>query len=231
MGYFDRRWRLAPSDRGDGGDPSSGSAAGKNHRARARFATWVQDPKAVWEVPRPNACLHRLAKLGVRAIPFTGELRTPVPTPVEVSGLVDGVWFRSTHEERVLVMSCALATRLPVLARIAKRHGTTGIDIMSSYRPTPQGSFHTFGMGLDVLRFWTAKGVLSVLDHFEETPRSPTCEAPRPRTWKGRALLDMACRLHRSKAFSTVLTPNYNKGHRDHFHLDVRPDDPRLFLR
>ncbi len=31
--------------------------------------------------------------------------------------------------------------------------------------------------------------------------------------------------------FSTVLTPNYNEGHRDHVHLDARPDDTRVFLR
>jgi hypothetical protein len=31
--------------------------------------------------------------------------------------------------------------------------------------------------------------------------------------------------------FNTVLTPNYNAGHRDHFHLDIRPDDQRFYFR
>jgi hypothetical protein len=28
-----------------------------------------------------------------------------------------------------------------------------------------------------------------------------------------------------------VITPDYSEGHRDHFHVDVRPEDPRLFVR
>jgi hypothetical protein len=60
---------------------------------------------------------------------------------------------------------------------------------------------------------------------------SQTCDAPRPATQRARALLDITCRLAKSRAFSTVLTPNYNDGHRDHIHLDIRPDDPRVFLR
>ena len=30
---------------------------------------------------------------------------------------------------------------------------------------------------------------------------------------------------------STVLTPAYSAGHRDHFHIDIRPDDARTFVR
>jgi len=45
------------------------------------------------------------------------------------------------------------------------------------------------------------------------------------------ALVAIACELYRSGKFQSVLTPNYNEGHRDHFHIDIRPDDPRAFLR
>ena len=58
-----------------------------------------------------------------------------------------------------------------------------------------------------------------------------TCEGPRPARPGARTLLDAACALGRSHVFSSVLTPNYNEGHRDHFHVDARPDDPRFFLR
>jgi len=154
-----------------------------------------------------------------------------VPTPVEVSGRVEGVWFRSTHEERTLLLSCEMARRLPIIARIARSHGVRGIDVMSAYRTSPRGSFHTLGLGIDLLRFWTLRGVLSVLDHFDETPDEATCDALPPARWQARALYDIACALYGTKRFSTVLTPNYNEGHRDHFHLDSRPQDPRMFLR
>ena len=54
---------------------------------------------------------------------------------------------------------------------------------------------------------------------------------PSPRQREGKTLLAIACDLAKSQLFSSVLTPNYNAGHRDHFHLDLRPDDPRFFLR
>jgi hypothetical protein len=91
-------------------------------------------------------------------------------------------------------------------------------------------SFHTFGLALDMAAFRTQERTLSVAKHFEATPQMRTCEAT-PATPEGKTLLALACALADSHRFSSVLTPNYNEGHRDHFHLDVRPDDPRLFLR
>jgi hypothetical protein len=73
--------------------------------------------------------------------------------------------------------------------------------------------------------------VLNVKTDFEITHHVQTCSAPAPKSEKARALLDIACRLGQSGKFSSVLTPNYNAGHRDHFHIDIRPDDPRTFLR
>ena len=40
-----------------------------------------------------------------------------------------------------------------------------------------------------------------------------------------RALFEIACALADTHRFSTVITPNYDEGHRNHFHLDARPDD------
>ncbi|MDD9944241.1 MAG: extensin family protein [Myxococcales bacterium] len=203
----------------------------ENFRAKAPFATWNQRRDTLWSIEPNKKCLAQLARKGVRALPHRGTLATPVPTPVEVRGRVGGIWFRNTHEERTLLMSCEMARRLPDIAKVVKRHGVVGIDIMSAYRPKPFASYHTLGLGLDLLRFWTRRGVLSVLEHFEETPTTPTCEGKTPDGWQARALLNIACGLYRSGRFATVLTPNYNEGHRDHFHLDARPQDPRTFLR
>ena len=65
-------------------------------------------------------------------------------------------------------------------------HGIVGVDVMSAYRTKPRPSFHTLGLGLDLLRFWTPQGVLSVFDDFEETPHHETCAAPPARTAAGR---------------------------------------------
>jgi hypothetical protein len=124
-----------------------------------------------------------------------------------------------------------MAARLPDLARVLARHGVRGVDVSSAVRDRPRISFHTMGLALDVPRLWTDGGWLSVERHFEATPEHRTCEGPPPRTPEGRTLLSVACELHQTGRFSSVLTPHYNVGHRDHFHLDARPDDPRLYLR
>jgi hypothetical protein len=128
-------------------------------------------------------------------------------------------------------MSCELAARLPALVEVAKRHGVRGIDVMSAYRDHPRVSFHTFGLALDIFRFWTLEGAFGVEGSFDATPEHATCEAPRPKTRGARLLHDIVCGLVTSRSFSSVLTPNYNEGHHDHIHLDVRPDDPRVFVR
>ena len=135
------------------------------------------------------------------------------------------------HPKRPLIISCKLAARLPALMRVLKERGVLGVDILSAYRDHPRTSFHTMGLGLDLARFWTSTGWLSVLDDYAATPDQGTCTGPAPSGAKARRLRAIACAISRSDLFSSVLTPNYNEGHRDHLHLDARPDDPRLFLR
>ena len=201
-----------------------------NFRAEIPGATWRTTRRAVWE-PRASAdCLQELQE---RQLPFRprADQEELVPTPVELLGPIDGVWLRPMHEDQPIVISCELAVRLPALVAIFARHGVLGVDILSSLRSVPRTSFHTMGLALDISRFWTADGWMSVNDDFVETPMHETCDAPRPRGPKARALLAIACAMARSNLLSSVLTPNYNEGHRDHFHIDMRPHDPRVFLR
>ena len=202
----------------------------KNFRAEIPGATWTVDRRARWSIRSQADCYEDLRAQGIAARPAAPQ-PTPVPAPVELLGPVGGVWFRSTHEDRPLVVACELAARLPALAEILTRHGVHGVDVMSSYRTEPTVSFHTMGMALDMARFWTDHGWMSVEHDFEATPASETCAAPTPQTSHGRRLLRIACDLARSRRFSSILTPNYNEGHRDHFHIDIRPDDPRVFVR
>ncbi len=200
-----------------------------NFRAHIPGAIWRTKRSAMWSI-RPSAeCMEELRREQVPVRPHP-ELPTPVATPVELMGPVDGVWFRSVHEEQPLVISCELAAKLPRMVAVLKRHGIEGVDVASSYRDKPRPSFHTMGLALDISRFWRRRGWLSVLKRFEPTPLAETCPMPRGRG-SSRALHRLACDLYRSALFSSVLTPNYNEGHRDHLHIDARPDDPRLFVR
>jgi acetyl esterase/lipase len=202
----------------------------ENYRAAIGGAEWEVRRRAVWSIGPTDRCLAELRELGVEARPRP-EPHPLTPSPVELLGPVDGVWFRMTHEEQPLVLSCEMAKRLPTIIDVLKDYGIHGIEILSAHRDYPRTSFHRMGLALDLMRFWTDDGWLSVEDHYEATPMQETCSGPRPRGRRARQLRAIACRLWQSEAFSSVLTPNYNEGHRDHFHVDARPDDPRLFLR
>ena len=156
---------------------------------------------------------------------------TPVPAPVEIVGAVEGVSFEKKRDGTRLFVSCEIALRLPRLARVLSNRGVSHVEVMSAYRREPLSSFHSSGLALDLSAFETERGRVSVEDHFVRTDDVATCDAPEPATWRGRMLLEVACALARSNDWSTVLTPNYGRGHHDHFHVDARPGDPRVFLR
>lgn len=201
-----------------------------NFRAHVPGAVWREDEAVRFAIRSQKRCLAELARLGVEARPVTRPLATPVPAPVAIEAPIGGVAFASLHADREVEVSCELAARLPALASILRAHGVLAVGVNSSYRDQPKVSFHTFGLALDVAAFRTRERTLVVAEHFEVAPDAYTCEA-RPSSGEGRALLALACAIFDSGLFSSVLTPNYNEGHRDHFHFDLRPDDPRLFLR
>jgi hypothetical protein len=203
-----------------------------NYRAMIPGGQWRVDHRAVWQIRSQRECYSALAEANMPATPID-PLPTPVPSPVRITGPIGGVRFRmSRPADGPLTVSCEMALRLPVLAEVVRRHGVRAITIASAYRTKPWQSFHRFGLALDMSAFELDDGtVLHVSHDFVETPAHRTCEAPEPPTPAARTLLAIACELVDTLHFSSVLTPNYNEGHRDHFHIDARPDDPRIFVR
>jgi hypothetical protein len=201
-----------------------------NYRAHIPGANWRVDPAQRFSVRPESECMADLVSKGVPAR-RRPDLTTPVPSPVELLGPVDGVWFLSAHSDRPILIACEMAARLPALVAVLKRHGVEGVEVMSAYREEPFTSFHTMGMALDINRLYRRRGWLSVRSHYEATPNQRTCSGPQPRGGSARLLRRVACDVYRSGQFQSMLTPNYNEGHRDHFHIDIRPDDPRAFLR
>lgn len=132
---------------------------------------------------------------------------------------------------RVSWVSCEVASRLHIFADVLRRHDVHTVDILSALRREPDTSFHYVGLALDIERLETSRGNLSVEKHFVETHEHETCSAPTPTDWRAKALLGIACDLAETHTFSTVITPNYRRGHRGHFHIDMRPNDPMFFLR
>lgn len=224
-----------------------------NRRATIQRATWRVSPASVWRVRTAEECHAELREQGIRFVPYEPDeddedaIDTfPAPAPIILRSKVGGVRFSSATGQAL--MSCELATKLPTIARIVSRHGVTRVALSSLYRPEPLASFHTFGLGADIHRMQVEEPLtggdgresrwLSVRTDFVETPDVETCDpanfgegSPYGDNERGRILHQIACELHETGELSTVLTPNYNEGHRGHFHIDVRPDDPRTYIR
>jgi hypothetical protein len=204
-----------------------------NYRSKIPGATWNVDESGSWSIREQAVCLSDLEQLGVQVAPWSGALPTPVAAPVRVTAAVSGVTFRFMHAAAGVVVSCELAARLVEIAKVVKNHGVHTVYVLSAYRDHPYPSFHTLGLALDLSRFDSASGPLVVKTDFIIDRDHETCDASAdpPKTDKAQLLRAIACELAASHRFSSVLTPNYNAGHRDHFHVDIRPDDPRFFVR
>jgi hypothetical protein len=167
----------------------------------------------------PAQCRALLATAG------TGDRPVPPRQAGEQCGYDDGVRLGSPGIGFIptgLVTSCPVAAALALYERdvlqiAALRHfGTTveAIDHAGSYscrrlynRPDGPFSEHATANAVDILGFRLSDGTrISVLrDWAGEGPKAEFLREAR----------DGACKL-----FATVLSPDYNRAHADHLHLD-----------
>ena len=188
------------------------------------------------------------AELTARKVPFVREAPTVgVRAPVRMTGPLRGVLFRSdlpagkratSHWE---IADCRLVLALDDFAEILARHGVTEVRHYSMYR-TPSrklaegqdGTRHPGGLAIDAGRFKLADGdEIDVYDDYHGRIGSRSCgpdaRPPKPSTAKARTLRSLLCEAAERKLFTVVLTPNHNRKHRNHFHLEVAPN-VRWFL-
>lgn len=168
----------------------------------------------------PARCRAMLAATPV------GDVAVPPRVSRPECGYADGMRLAGrglSYAPGGLVTSCPVAAALHLLeARViepaARRHfgqPAMTVDHAGSFncrrlygRPDARFSEHSTADAVDVTGFRLADGTrISVLDHWQAGGREGAFL---------REVRDGACGL-----FSTVLSPDYNAAHRDHFHLDV----------
>jgi hypothetical protein len=195
--------------------------------------------------PPDEVCLGMLRARGVAFAegPTLKGVRTPVT--------LDGDRFTPRLAPRLgrpPEMDCQLAVALVEARPIFRNLGITQLDYSAAYdyrnrRHSDQLSMHAAGLAIDVHAFHGDGREYLVARNFERR-RGPwqslrlepgwfqDCVG-RPRTAGGRTLRRLACRIRLDEAFRIILTPDDNRDHRDHFHLEARPDvaerlaDPR----
>ena len=195
----------------------------------------------------PQACL---AELDRRHIPFSREEpKRGVKIPVRLTGKVGGVLYRSDFpdNERASVpwevYDCRLLLSLDDFAEILRAHAVAEVRIFSAWRPpakswpmTEWGRRHQGALAVDVRELRKDTGeVLNVLDHFHgklgATQCTPSAAPPFPDSPEARELHDLVCAAAEAHVFNSILTPNYNPAHKNHFHLELTPDVDWFMLR
>jgi hypothetical protein len=88
-----------------------------------------------------------------------------------------------------------------------------------------RSSRHDGALALDAGRFTKQDGtVLDIVKDFHGAIGAKTCgegAGPHPATDKAIELRAILCETVTAHLFNVVLTPNFNKPHRNHFHLEV----------
>jgi hypothetical protein len=195
----------------------------------------------------PSTCL---AGLNQRHIPFTREEpKRGVEIPVRLTGRVGGVLYRTDYPDGERgsvpweVFDCRLVLALDDLSEILRAHSVGEVRIFSAWRPpakswpmTEWGRRHQGALAVDVRELRKDTGeVLNILDQFHGklgaalcTPGAPP---PSPDSPEARELHDIVCAAADAHIFNSILTPNYNPPHKNHFHLEVTPEVDWFMLR
>jgi len=178
------------------------------------------------------------AELVTREIPFSPEPSPGVLAGVRLTGPLHGVTFRTRQAEEARATSrweiadCRLVLALDDMAAVLEAHDIVEVHHYSMYRP-PSKSWpearlatrHAGALALDAGRFVDRAGVIyDVDDDFSGRIGARTCGSkakPRKPTAKALKLRAMLCETVAKRVFNVVLTPNHNRPHKNHFHLEI----------
>jgi len=177
-------------------------------------------------------------ELAARHIAFVRETARGVRAPVRLLGPLHGVAYHTDLPEKQRettpweIGDCRLILAVDDFSAILAAHDIVEVIHYSMYRPPPkswpddkEGTRHDGALALDAAKFIKKDGTkLSVLDDFHGHIGGVTCgdtatpDKITPASTEIRAIL---CEAVDKRLFNVVLTPNYNKPHRNHFHLEV----------
>lgn len=218
------------------------AAAKKKKASRPHANSRFQAPEGADDMPAVRygkldqpACE---AELDARQISYDHETARGIAQPVRLTGALHGVTFRTDESEEARATSpyeisdCRLLLALDDFSKILDAHGVTEVRHYSMYRSPgkgwPEGKIaaqHAGGLAIDAGRFTFSDGrKLDVTSTFHGAIDAKTCgdgAGPKPATPDSLELRDILCTAVDQHLFNVVLTPNFNKPHHNHFHLEV----------
>ena len=209
----------------------------KRVRRRAQAPSFDVTTTNAWKYGQLTAAECE-AEVKTRNIPWTSEPTHGVLAAGRLIGPIKGVTFRSrlSDEQRATspweILDCRLALALDDFADVLVAHDIVEVRHYSMHRVAPAswpvgkvGSQHFGGMAIDAAIFTTKDGTKMDVDKdFFGRIGAKTCgpdARPRKKTEKSVALREILCETAAKRIFNVILTPNHNRAHRNHFHLDV----------
>ena len=180
-----------------------------------------------------NSCHYELADRGiafeptVRAVDHPDgypELDCIIEDPVWILSPVFGVemkYYDGSVTERTLA-ACEMAHAVGDTIEDVVDAGVTALLHIGTYNcrniaGTSDISRHGYADAIDIYGFEFDGGeVWTLIDDWEHDTETPTTDA-------GRFLYEAAYRWYEDYIWNIILTPNYNAGHDNHFHVDLSP--------
>jgi hypothetical protein len=205
-------------------------------------------------VDRPSTlpCIDQLKQKGIT---FTETTARGVDDAVKIKGPIGGVKFvRDDGDEYASdPMACSFVLTLERFAQLLKSKGVVKVGTLGSYcyrcccawspsndcrsptDPEPDCgsngySNHSWGRALDVRYLFMQGGQvydINDTDQWIEGTSSTTCTTGLSKqTGVSKVLYSIVCETAQQQIFSTILTPNYNDAHRNHWHMDTGQSGP-----
>lgn len=194
------------------------------------------------------------AYLRAREVPFVALERGRAPEvaiPVRLTGAVAGVtftipWSKDEARDAHAIWDCRLVAAIVPMAEFLHAHGVTEVQYFSALRrgkivrDKPR-SQHNVGLALDLLGLRGPAFALATVEASFPKGRLRTCPAgsapghPGSPVPAGAAVADLylalVCQAHARGLFHTILTPDHDRAHANHLHLDLKagqasPADP-----
>jgi hypothetical protein len=189
------------------------------------------------------------AELTRRKVAWSPVERAPgVRIPVRLPKDVGGVIYRTELPPHLRaanpfeVFDCRLVLALHDWSRVLHVHDIDEVLIFSAWRPPGKrwpdgksGTRHPGALAIDAYRFGkklssgqSSRGWLDVEKNFHGSigaaPCGPRAAPPSPSTPESRELRSIACEAADQHLFTAILTPNFNRAHKNHFHLEIAPE-------
>jgi len=219
---------------------AGGATTYKSGRNRATFPSDVTSTPAykIAQLDR-KSCLLELSR---RQIAYKLEDEAPgVKTPIRLKGALGrirfGTGYSESERERLPyeILDCRLVVALDEWTSVLEAHGVSDVIFSSGFRPSKavaegtDGKRHSGALALDVHAFRLRTGEELVVERdFHGRLDAPVCgpdaPLPAPNTPEARELRSIICSSAEMRVFQSILTPNFDIHHANHFHLEVTPN-------